>query len=113
MRIVGESVFLITREEGYRDDWDMWVPGREIRREIPGCVIIPKGQEVTQGDNYMLASKDVSVLAPVFLEDVKDGDEIEIRGRSYIVSAPPFHHRSAFGTSRGGTEIPAEWRETT
>lgn len=113
MRVVGESVFIITRGEDSRDEWGMLIPGKEIRTEIPGCVIIPKGTAVTQGQDYMLASKDVSVLAPVFLDEVKDGDELEIRGQYYRVSAPPFHHRSAFGTSRGGTEIPAAWEETT
>ncbi|MDO5372746.1 MAG: hypothetical protein Q4F10_04775 [Corynebacterium glutamicum] len=113
MRISGESVFIITRTEGGYDDRGYWSEGEVVRREIPGCIIVPKGAEVTEGDSYRWASKEVSVMAPVFLDGIEDGDELEIRGQTYFVDAPPFDHRSAFGTRAGGTEIPAVWGETT
>lgn len=108
MRFVGETVTIITLSGGGIDDDGYPLPEQEVRREIPGCVIIPKGGDVSAAVDYMLASNSVSILAPVFLEDVEDGARLEVRGDDYTVSAPVFHHRSVFGTSNGGTEIPAE-----
>lgn len=114
MRLVGETVKIITETgptydaDGYLIDW-----GGRREQDVPGCVIVPKGADVAPGADYTLASKEVSVLAPVFLDELEEGAELEIRGESYTVSAPVFHHRSPFGTSRGGTEIPAERRTVT
>lgn len=114
MRVVGEVVKLITVTGPKKDadgriiDW-----GGRKETDIPGCVIVPRGGHVSQEQDYSLATDEVSVLAPTFLEDVEDGAVLEIQGHEYTVAAPPFHHRSAFGTGRGGTEIRAERKVAT
>lgn len=109
MRIVGEVVTLVKTIGGGFDDDGFPLPKEIVRTPIEGCVIIPKGQEVESiGKDATLASKDVSVLTPVFLTNVAEGDTLVIRNENYRVSAPVFHHKSAFGTGRGGTEIQAE-----
>lgn len=109
MRIVGEVVTVVTTIGGGYDDDGYPLPKETVRRPIEGCVIIPKGQEVESiGKDATLASKDVSVLAPVFITDIAEGDTLVIRNENYRVSAPVFQHRSAFATGRGGTEIQAE-----
>lgn len=113
MRITGETITLITLKGGGIDDDGYPLPETKIKREINNCVIVPGGSDVGQGRDYQIASKDVTVLTPHFVEDVAEGADVIIRGESWRVAAPVFHHRSAFGTDRGGTEIKCSRRVTT
>lgn len=110
MRLKGETVILVTKTGGGVDDDGYPIPEETIRLPIPRCVIIPKGGNVALAVDYQLASKEISILTPEPVDDVKVGAQLEVRGQRYEVNAPVFHHKSPFGTAVGGSEIPAEWK---
>lgn len=111
MPIPGETVAIVSSTGGGYDDDGHWIPPRESRRTIAGCVIVPRGADTTAGLDYVLAGQDISILAPTFVS-VAVGAEVEVRGQRWIVAAPTFDHRSPFGTGFGGTEIPVTRKET-
>lgn len=104
MRIVGEVVTIITRKGGGVDDDGYPLPETIIRVGIPGAVVTPERMGVITADDRAGEYREMSVLLPRF-EELGLGAEIEIRGEIFKIDRPPFHHRSVFGTSRGGTEI--------
>lgn len=108
MLLKGEVVTIVTVKGGGFDHNGALIPEVKVNRDLPGCVIVPKGAALQDAGSEQgwLAVKDVHVLAPGFIENVEEQNRVIIRGEEFYVSAPPFHHRSAFGTGRGGTEIP-------
>ena len=104
MAVVGETIVLVTREGGGYDRYGDPLPVKVVNVEIDGAVFIPEGtgtikDGVTNGE-YQQAS----VLLPGF-EEVEVDAEVIVRGEHFRVDRPSVDHRSAFGTSRGGTEI--------
>lgn len=112
MRIVGERItFKTTTADTY--DWDgRLMPGKTVRVPVDQCVFVPRGATVSNqgGVDYSLATTEASILTPN-VADVQRGASVQIRGKEWTVSGEPVHHRSAFGTGRGGTEIPVTLKE--
>lgn len=113
MHIVGEPITLITVKGAGVDDYGYPLPEKFERVVIENCAVVPGTADVITDESYMIAVKEVTVLAPVFLERVEDGARVIIRGEEWKVSEPVFHHRSVFGTQRGGTAIKCERRAAT
>ena len=104
MRIVGETILMVTRRGGGVDDRGYPLPEEIVNVEIPGAVFIPEGTgRITEGGRG-IEYEQARVLLPRF-EDIDAGAEIHVRGERFFVERPPVDHRSAFGTDRGGTEI--------
>lgn len=104
MHIVGETILLVTRKGGGVDDDGYPIPEQVVNVEIPGAVFIPESTGMIHRDDGTLQYREASVLLPRF-EEIAVGAEIIVRGDKFKVDRPPVHHRSAFGTRRGGTEI--------
>ena len=104
MRIVGETILMVTRRGGGVDDRGYPIPEEIVNVEIPGAVFIPEGTgRVTEGMGAF-EYEQARVLLPRF-EEINAGAEIHVRGERFFVERPSVDHRSAFGTDRGGTEI--------
>lgn len=104
MRIVGETIILVTREGGGVDDDGYPMPEQVVNVEIPGAVFIPESTGTIHRTDGTLEYRQASVLLPQF-ETIEVGAEIKVRGESYRVERPSVDHRSMFGTMRGGTEL--------
>lgn len=104
MRIVGETIVLVTREGGGIDDDGYPLPEKEVNVEIRGAVFIPEGNGTILEDDRSGEYRQASILLPTF-QEISTGAEVIVRGLSYKVDRPPVDHRSVFGTSLGGTEI--------
>lgn len=101
---MGETIHLVTRQGGGVDDDGYPLPEEVVNTEIPGAVFIPESTGTIHRNDGTLTYQQASVLLPKF-EDIGVGAELQIRGESFVVERPSVQHRSAFGTSRGGTEI--------
>jgi len=112
MRLKGETVILVTKTGGGYDNDGRLIPPVVVRTPMQRCVIIPKGGNVASAVDYQLASKEISILTPEPVDGLEVGAELEVRGQVYEINAPVFHHKSPFGTTVGGSEIPAVWKET-
>ena len=104
MRIVGETILLVTREGGGVEDRGYPLPEKVVNVEIPGAVFIPESTSVVNEGTGLHTFEQASVLLPRF-EEIAVGAELIIRGERFFVERPSVQHRSVFGTSRGGTEI--------
>ena len=104
MRIVGEPITLVTRKGGGVDDYGYPLPEKEVNVTIERAIIVPEQSGRIIDRTVDGSFIEASILLPTH-EDVDLGAEVNVRGERYRVDRPPFHHRSAFGTSKGGTEI--------
>lgn len=104
MRIVGETILLVTREGGGVDDRGYPLPEKVVNVEIDGAVFIPESTGRITDGGRVIEFEQARVLLPRF-EEIAAGAEIHVRGERFFVERGSVDHRSAFGTSRGGTEI--------
>jgi hypothetical protein len=104
MRIVGETIVLVTREGGGYDRYGDPLPVQIVNVEIPGAVFIPEGTGTIKDSSIDGEYQQASVLLPSF-EEVEVDAEVLVRGETFRVERPSVHHRSVFGTGRGGTEL--------
>lgn len=95
---------MVTRKGGGVDDDGYPLPEEVVNTEIPGAVFIPEAAGMINRQDGTLQYREASILLPSF-EDIKVGAEILVRGEAFKVERPSVQHRSAFGTSRGGTEL--------
>lgn len=104
MRVVGEVVTLVTRESGGFDNDGNKLPDVIVNVDIPGAVFIPESAGVIRMTDGATEYREASIMLPTF-EQITVGATVMVRGKEFTVHRPPVDHRSAFGTSRGGTEI--------
>lgn len=104
MRVVGQVVRVITRKSGGYDPDGNKLPDTIINEDIPGAVFIPENAGITRAWDGALEWREAYILFPTF-EQIAVGATVMVRGEEFTVERPPVDHRSAFGTSRGGTEV--------
>lgn len=98
-RLVGETVELVT---GTRYSDYGAVIGEET--EPYQAVVVPSGRSTSPDEMNFTAVDSVTLL---FLEhqEFEVGARFKVRGETFTVDQPTFDHVSAFGTTRGGTEV--------
>lgn len=104
MHIVGETITLVTVTGGGIDRDGYRIPREEHNEPVEGAVVIPEQSGRITDDDRAGEFREASVLLPRFVA-IETGSEVVVRGQKFRVDRPPFDHRSAFGTRRGGTEI--------
>lgn len=104
MRIVGEPVTIVTEKGGGYDRYGRELPVTRVKRTIDRAVVVPGTNSSVRDTTIDGQIYEATVLFPTFV-DIQDGALVIVRGLEYEVDRPPFDHRSAFGTTRGGTEI--------
>lgn len=101
--LVGETVTIKGAVIG-RDSRGRPIYGPD--RQITGAVVISEGNSITANPalETSVTTRRVSVILPGFYE-LAEKDVVVVRGLDYTVDRAPFNHRSAFGSSLGGTEV--------